>query len=103
MIEVLEEKLWIAKNNYLKKCSEYNVIANRLREKDYIGRKIAEAFLFNDTEEILLLRSKYEKDIIEAKSLRLALNSFNEIVIKAKQEYDAAAEEYNQELDKMRK
>ena len=48
----------------------------KLKEKDYIGRKIAEAMMYGTQEEIEAVKLEYANDVEEAKQLRQQINEW---------------------------
>lgn len=50
----------------------------KLKEKDYIGRKIAEVLLIGTPSEIEAIKLEYANDIAEAKLLRESINVWEE-------------------------
>lgn len=64
--------------------TEYQLQANiliaksKLKNKDYIGRKIAEVMMYGTPEEISAVKQEYAEDIAEAKLLRQQINDWQE-------------------------
>lgn len=57
--------------------NNYIIVAkSKLKEKDYIGRKIAEVMMYGTQEEIEAVKQKYAPDIEEAKELRKQINEW---------------------------
>lgn len=50
----------------------------KLKEKDYIGRKIAEVMMYGTQEEIEAIKLEYASDVEEAKQLRQQINEWEE-------------------------
>lgn len=48
----------------------------KLKEKDYIGRKIAEVMMYGTQEEIEAVKLEYASDVEEAKQLRQQINEW---------------------------
>lgn len=48
----------------------------KLKEKDYIGRKIAEVMMYGTQEEIEAVKLEYANDVEEAKQLRQQINEW---------------------------
>lgn len=48
----------------------------KLKEKDYIGRKIAEVMMYGTQEEIEAIKLEYASDVEEAKQLRQQINEW---------------------------
>lgn len=55
-----------------------SVAKANLKNKDYIGRKIAEVMMYGTQEEIEAVKQEYAADIEEAKELRKQINEWQE-------------------------
>ena len=77
MLTVQEKMEAYIKGEQKKKLRRQIALAKEeLRKKDYIGRKIAEALLFNDEVKLIELRAQYREEIENANALRNSINQW---------------------------
>lgn len=77
MLTVQEKMEAYIKGEKKKKLIRQITLAKEeLRKKDYIGRKIAEALLFNDEVKLIELRAQYREEIENANALRESINQW---------------------------
>lgn len=77
MLTVQEKMEAYVKGEKKKKLIRQITLAKEeLRKKDYIGRKIAEALLFNDEVKLIELRAQYREEIENANALRESINQW---------------------------
>lgn len=78
-------------------------LKNKLKEKDYIGRKIAEVLLVGTEAEKCEITIEYAKDIVEAKNLRKQINELEAQLTVLYEEEEKQRKQKAEELAKRRK
>ena len=78
-------------------------LKNKLKEKDYIGRKIAEVLLVGTEAEKCEITIEYSKDIVEAKKLREQINELEAQLTVLYEEEEKQRKQKSEESAKRRK